>query len=564
MALASYQTETLPIGQGWRLTELSSWVQLKRHYESVKSIHLRDLFVEDENRFAKYSFEVSGILFDFSKHRMTDETFKLLMHLAKEVELPRAIDALFTGGEVNKTEQLPALHVALRNVSARPIKVRGQDVMGDIKAAMAQMEAICHDIDDKKWRGCTGKAITDVVHIGVGGNHFGPKLAVEALRPYWKENLNVHFVANIDGADILNVLKNLSPETTLFTVASKSFATTETLENARFAKQWYFENGGTEAKFHKHFLAMTANAEAAIHFGMPEKNILPVWDWVGGRYSLWSTMGLPVALQIGIGHFRELLEGANQMDRMLQSTSFERNPVIIAALLNVWYTNFFETRAHAIFPYEQGLALMPEHLQQLEMESTAKRVTQTGEVTDYFTSPVVWGGVGAHAQNAFHQILHQGTQLIPVDFILPAFAHHTLDSHQQHLVASCLSQSESLMHGLNKKEIQAELVEKQVSEGRITHLMAHKEVLGNHPSTTILFDKTTPKTLGTLLAFYEHKVYAQSVIWNLNAFDQWSAELSQSSEKRLFNTLSNDAGWEHHDGSTIGLLNYYKKLSQKF
>lgn len=563
MALASYKVETLPIGQGWRLTELPSWVQLKRHYESVKAIHMRDIFAEDENRFAKYSFEVGGILFDFSKHRFTDETFKLLINLAKDVELPRAIDALFTGGQVNRTEESPALHVALRNISARPIKVAGLDVMEEIKQAMKKMESICHDLENRRWRGYTGKAITDVVHIGIGGAHIGPKLVTEALHPYWKDNIRVHFVSNIDGSNIVEALRELSPETTLFIIASKSFLTTETLENARFAKSWYFENGGTESKFGKHFLAITANKDEAQAFGMPESNILPIWKWISGRFSLWSPFGLPIALQIGIERFREILEGANQIDRMMQSSSFERNPVIIAALLTVWYSNFFGVKAQAVLPYDHNLRSLPEHLQHLAMESNGKRVTQHGVEVDYQTSPVVWGGVGANGHHAFHQILHQGTQLVPVDFIVPAFSHNTLKKHHELLVASCLSQSEALMLGVSKKELHAEF-DTHLAEDKIAAILPHQEVLGNHPSTTLFFDKTTPKTMGALIAYYEHKVYAEGVIWNLDSFDQWGVEFGKKMERKVFETLTIDKGWEYHDSSTVGLINHYKKVAQKF
>jgi glucose-6-phosphate isomerase len=539
------------------------WKQLSEHHKLNRQMHLRNEFSKDPERAERFFISAANLYLDYSKNLITDETLNLLKQLTEESGLPQAIKALFAGENINNSEERPALHVALRNPDGDPFMVDGHDVSKDVKAALIQMEKFVWSIHSAQRRGYTNKRFTDIVHLGIGGSYLGPKVVSAALKPYWKAGLNLHYVANIDGTHITEELKHLSPETTLFIIASKSFGTQETIKNAISAKQWFLRNGGEEQDVHKHFVAISSNKQRAYNFGIREENIFPMWDWVGGRYSLWSTIGLPIALTIGIENFKALLAGAHEMDEHFKTAPFEQNIPMILAVLGVWYNNFFNADSHAILPYDHYLRALPAHIQQLDMESNGKSVTHSGDPVEWSTGPVIWGGAGANGQHAYHQLLHQGTHFLPVDFIMPLRTHNHIGDHHALLLSNCLSQSQALMQGKTLEEAKEELRSKGKSEEQVEELAPHKVIPGNRPSNMILFEKSTPRTIGALIAMYEHKVFAQGVLWNINSFDQWGVELGKELGQNIYDIITGDQSPNGQDSSTKGLIDLFKKVNNR-
>jgi len=538
------------------LTRSAAWQALARH-RSATAFDLRDLFARDAGRFARYSIEHAGILLDFSKHLVTDETMRLLIGLAESRALRVAIGRLTAGERVNATEDRPALHTALR--SDRPVVLDGHDVTLDVKRVRAQMRGFCDALRGGAVAGATGRTITDVINIGIGGSDLGPALAVEALAPYAAAAPKVHFMSNIDGAHVQSMLDRLDPETTLAIIASKTFSTQETLTNAKTVRAWLARAAGDRSGLH--FAAVTANARAARDFGIVSERIFEFWDWVGGRYSMWSAVGLPIATAVGMDAFESMCEGAREMDTHFATAPFERNMPVVMALLGVWYGDFLGAGAHAVLPYDMRLKRFPDYLQQLEMESNGKRATLAGETVDYATCPVVWGAPGTNGQHAFFQMLHQGTQVVPADFIACRRPHHALPDHHAMLLANCCAQTEALMRGKTEAEVRAEL-EGQLAPDEVARLAPHKVFPGNRPSSTLLIDALTPRALGALIALYEHKVYAQSVIWGINAFDQWGVELGKRLADRILPELTGDSPAQDHDSSTRGLIEHIRARTE--
>ena len=542
------------------LTQTDIWKSLQKHYDEIKDQHMRDWFATDPNRFERFHAEAAGLSLDFSKNRINEDTMHLLIRLAQERNLPAQIDSMFTGEAINRSEKRPALHTALRNYSDRPILVDGQDIMPEVRETVHRMEEFCWKVRRNQWRGYSNKPFTDVVSIGIGGSFLGPKLASGALKPYWDSRLNIHYLANIDGSHITEILKRLDPATTLFIIQSKSFGTQETLKNATACRQWFLDNGGNEHDLPKHFTAVSSNVEKAKAFGIDEENIFPMWDWVGGRYSLWSAIGLPLALAIGIDNFRDLLRGAYEMDEHFRTAQLAQNMPVIMALLGVWYVNFFGVNSHAILPYDHYLRSLPAHLQQLDMESNGKSITIDGNQVDYNTGPIIWGGVGTNGQHAFHQLLHQGTHFSPCDFIMPMTSHNPIDNFHAMLVSNCLSQSQALLQGKSEDEAIAELVASGMSKAEAIVLAAQKVIPGNRPSNTLYFPKAKPQTIGALIALYEHKVAAQGFLWGVNSFDQWGVELGKQLGSKVLGALESDAIPEEFDGSTNGLVRAFHQM----
>ncbi|MCA6060153.1 glucose-6-phosphate isomerase [Thalassolituus sp. ST750PaO-4] len=542
------------------LTQSESWKLLQQHYAGLKDQHMRDWFTADPYRFERFHLQAAGLNLDYSKNRITEETMRLLVQLAHERELPLHIDSMFSGEAINRSEKRPALHTALRNFSDRPVLVNGQDIMPEIKDTVRRMEEFCWKIRRNQWRGYTNKAFTDVVSIGIGGSFLGPKLASGALKPYWDSRLTIHYLANIDGSHITEILKRLDPATTLFIIQSKSFSTQETLKNAMACRQWFLDNGGNESDLAKHFTAVSSNIEKAVEFGIAEENIFPMWDWVGGRYSLWSAIGLPLALAIGIDNFRDLLRGAFEMDEHFRTAPLEQNMPVIMALLGIWYVNFFGVNSHAILPYDHYLRTLPAHLQQLDMESNGKSVTADGYQVDYQTGPIIWGGVGTNGQHAFHQLLHQGTHFSPCDFIMPMCSHNPIDNFHAMLVSNCLSQSQALLQGKSEDEAIEELIAAGMSKAEAIVLAPQKVIPGNRPSNTLYFPKSKPQTIGALIALYEHKVAAQGMLWGVNSFDQWGVELGKQLGNKVLEALESQRIPQHFDGSTNGLVRAYQQM----
>jgi glucose-6-phosphate isomerase len=542
------------------LTSRPEWQALKTHQAELESTHMRELFSSDPDRASRFFIRGGGLSLDYSRNRMTDDTLAKLMALARECGVPERIEAMFRGDHINVTEKRPALHIALRDTSDAPIHVDGMDIAPEVERTLNRMEQFVDDVLSKRWQGHTGKAFTDVVSIGIGGSFLGPKLVSEALRPYWHGQLKGHYVANIDGTQMAEILRRVNPETTLFLIQSKSFRTQETLENSKVARDWFLDNGGSENQVAKHFVAVTANTPEAVNFGISEDNIFPMWDWVGGRYSLWSAIGLPVALTIGMENFRALLSGANAMDQHFRTAPLEQNLPVIMAMLGLWYNNFWGAETYAILPYDHYLRSLPAHLQQLDMESNGKSVTQNGEPLTYQSGPVIWGGVGANGQHAFHQLLHQGTRLIPADFIIPLETHNPVASHHVTLYANCLSQSRALMSGKTLDQAKAELKAEGMSGEDIDKLAPHKVIPGNKPSNTLLIDKSTPETVGALIALYEHRTFVQGIIWDVDSFDQWGVELGKQMGKGILDRLTGVTaeGNEAIDSSTASLIQLYR------
>lgn len=542
------------------LTKTTAWAELSAHFQAVKNLHMRDLFAQDPQRFATFSRRLDDILLDFSKNRITSETFALLLQLAEEVGLAEQIAAMFSGSKINNTEERAVLHVALRNRSNRKIWVDGHDVMPEVNAVLAKMRRFSEAVRSGAWHGYTGEGIRDVVNIGIGGSDLGPKMVVQALTPYVQRGLRFHFVSNVDGTDIAEVLQQVRPETTLFLVASKTFTTQETMANARTARAWLLQAAGQETAVARHFVALSTNRQAVIDFGIDPDNMFAFWDWVGGRYSLWSAIGLSIAIAIGMDNFEALLGGAHVVDEHFRTAPFAQNLPVIMGLLGVWYNNFFGAESHAILPYDQYLALFPAYFQQGDMESNGKGVTKTGQPVDYSTGPIIWGQPGTNGQHAFYQLIHQGTKLIPCDFIAPAQSHNPLGEHHTLLLSNFFAQTEALMQGRTTNEARAELAAQGVSGQKLDLLAAAKTFPGNRPTNSILFQQLTPATLGKLIALYEHKIFTQGVIWGINSFDQMGVELGKQLANVILPELRQEGGVYSHDSSTNGLINYYKLL----
>jgi glucose-6-phosphate isomerase len=540
------------------VTQLPAWQALGQHRAAMQDFSMREAFLADPQRFNQFSLSACGLFLDYSKNLITSETRDLLVKLAAEVDLNGAIKSMFAGEILNASEGRPALHTALRRPVADKLNVNGTDVMPEVHKVLNQITGLVTRIHDGLWRGYTEKPITDVVNIGIGGSFLGPELVSEALLPYSQKGVRCHYLANIDGSEFHELMSKLRAETTLFIVSSKSFNTLETLKNAQASRAWYLAQGGSEAELHRHFIAVSSNNAAAIEFGIREENIFPMWDWVGGRYSLWSAIGLPIALSIGMANFKELLSGAYAMDQHFQSAPFEQNIPVLLALLGVWYNNFWGAQSHAILPYDHYLRNITKHLQQLDMESNGKSVRQDGSPATTETGPVIWGGVGANGQHAYHQLLHQGTQMIPADFIVPVVSFNPVADHHQWLYANCLSQSQALMLGKTRAEAEAELRNKGMAEADIQKLAPHKVIPGNRPSNTLVVERVSPRRLGALVAMYEHKVFVQSVIWGTNAFDQWGVELGKELGKGVYERLTSGDEEPAEDASTQGLINFFR------
>ncbi|NOR72316.1 MAG: glucose-6-phosphate isomerase [Mariprofundaceae bacterium] len=540
------------------LTQSPAWKALSAHYESISKIHMRQLFDDDPERFDRFSLRFKDILLDYSKNRCNKETMELLVELAREAGLRGAIDRMFSGEKINNTEGRAVLHTALRNRSNRPVMVDGEDVMPGVNDVLARMREFTNRVRDGQWLGSTGKPITDIVNIGIGGSDLGPVMVCEALKPFAQEGLKVHFVSNVDGTQIVETLKGLSRETTLFVIVSKTFTTQETIANAKTARDWFLTRGGSKVAVAKHFVAVSTNARAVQNFGIDADHMFEFWDWVGGRYSLWCAVGLSIALYVGMDNFEKLLSGAHDMDEHFRSAPFEENMPVVLGVLGVWYNNFFGADSHAILPYDQYMHRFPAYFQQGDMESNGKCITRDGETVDYSTGPIIWGEPGTNGQHAFYQLIHQGTKLVPTDFLAPIDTKNPIGQHHTLLLSNFFAQTEALMLGKSEDEVRAELEAEGLSGDALETLLPHKVFPGNRPSNSILFQKLFPETLGALVAMYEHKIYVQSVIWNLNAFDQWGVELGKQLARKILPELMLDDEVTSHDSSTNGLINEYK------
>jgi glucose-6-phosphate isomerase len=526
---------------------------LATHYEQAQHWQLSTLFDSDAKRFDRFSFEAAGLFLDFSKNHINDQTISLLTDWARACQLEEQRDAMFRGEAINTTEGRAVLHTALRLPSNAKCIVDGKDINQDIQSVLSRIDTFSAAIRSGSWQGYSGKRITDIVNIGIGGSDLGPAMTCAALRPFVQTDLRFHFLSNVDGHDIDAKLNNLQPETTLFIIASKTFTTQETMLNAHAARDWFLQHGSLSS-LAQHFVAVSTNAKAVTAFGIDTNNMFPFWDWVGGRYSIWSAIGLPLAIAIGMQHFREFLAGAHAMDKHFQQAPIERNMPVIMALIATWYRQFFQSSSQLIAPYHQDLQLFPTYLQQLEMESNGKRVTRDGKAINAPTAPIIWGSAGTNGQHAYFQLLHQGTDVIPVDFITTLKPSHT--HHQQHqaLLANCFAQSEALMRGKNEEEVRIDMQAQQQPEDKISALLAHKHFPGNRPSNTLLLEKLTPASLGALIALYEHKVFVQGVLWDINSFDQWGVELGKILANRILSELEPQAQISKHDSSTSGLI----------
>lgn len=538
-------------------TATPAYQQLGKHHADISRRHLKDLFKEDPKRFERFSITFGDLLFDYSKNRIDEQTLALLIQLARETKLAEAIEAMFTGKAINQTENRAVLHTALRRPANEPFVVNGQDVSADVNAVLTKMKTFSEAVINGNWKGYTGKAITDVVNIGIGGSDLGPVMVTEALKAY-KNRLNLHFVSNVDGTHMAETLKNLNADTTLFLIASKTFTTQETMANAHTARQWLLDSGAAEAAVAQHFVAISTNSDAVTAFGIDPQNMFEFWDWVGGRYSLWSAIGLSIALGIGFDQFRQLLDGAHAADNHFRNTAFEANIPVIMGLLGIWYNNFFGAETQAILPYDQYLHRFAAYFQQGDMESNGKSVDRNGNRVTYQTGPVIWGEPGTNGQHAFYQLIHQGTKLIPCDFIAPAQTHNPIGEHHVMLLSNFFAQTEALMNGKTPAEVTEELRTSGQSEAAIAAIKNYKVFEGNRPSNSFLLKKITPYTLGTLIACYEHKIFVQGVIWNIFSFDQWGVELGKQLAGKILPELQTPNAVTAHDSSTNGLINRYK------
>ncbi|EEU9362914.1 glucose-6-phosphate isomerase [Escherichia coli] len=539
-------------------TQTAAWQALQKHFDEMKDVTIADLFAKDGDRFSKFSATFDDqMLVDYSKNRITEETLAKLQDLAKECDLAGAIKSMFSGEKINRTENRAVLHVALRNRSNTPILVDGKDVMPEVNAVLEKMKTFSEAIISGEWKGYTGKAITDVVNIGIGGSDLGPYMVTEALRPY-KNHLNMHFVSNVDGTHIAEVLKKVNPETTLFLVASKTFTTQETMTNAHSARDWFLEAAGDEKHVAKHFAALSTNAKAVGEFGIDTANMFEFWDWVGGRYSLWSAIGLSIVLSIGFDNFVELLSGAHAMDKHFSTTPAEKNLPVLLALIGIWYNNFFGAETEAILPYDQYMHRFAAYFQQGNMESNGKYVDRNGNVVDYQTGPIIWGEPGTNGQHAFYQLIHQGTKMVPCDFIAPAITHNPLSDHHQKLLSNFFAQTEALAFGKSREVVEQEYRDQGKDPATLDYVVPFKVFEGNRPTNSILLREITPFSLGALIALYEHKIFTQGVILNIFTFDQWGVELGKQLANRILPELKDDKEISSHDSSTNGLINRYK------
>jgi glucose-6-phosphate isomerase len=534
-------------------TKTASWKKLQEHYKEMKNVQIKELFEEDPARFKKYCYSLPEIICDFSKNIVSDTTRQLLLDLAYECDLQKAIKSMFSGELINGSEGRSVLHIALRNFSGKPVYSEGKDVMPEVKKALEHMKQFCQKIHKGDWKGYNGKKIKYIVNIGIGGSDLGPVMVTEALKPYWKKDIQPYFVSNIDGTDLAEVLKKITPDETLFLIASKTFTTQETMTNAMSAKEWFLKAAKNKSAVAKHFVALSTNESAVEEFGIDKQNMFVFWDWVGGRYSLWSSIGLSIALTIGYNNFEELLKGAYETDTHFKEKSFEKNIPVLMGLISLWYVNFFDAQSEAILPYDQYMHRFPAYFQQGNMESNGKHVDRNGKNVTYHTGPVIWGEPGTNGQHAFYQLLHQGTLVIPSDFIAPVFSHNPMGDHHKILLSNFFAQTEALMNGKSRKE----LINEKVPED----LIPFKEFTGNKPTNSFLVTKITPFTLGEMIAMYEHKIFVQGVIWNIYSFDQWGVELGKQLAKKILQELENNAKVTSHDSSTNGLINAYKKLA---
>ncbi len=540
------------------LTHSPAWQALSAHHATIAPQHMRELFAHDAQRFEKFTVKIDGLLLDYSKNRITEESISLLLKLAEQAGLSAAIERMFSGARINSTENRAALHTALRKRSSGSVMVDGKDVMPDVRRVLNLMRSFSDAVRNGKHLGHTGKHITDIVNIGIGGSDLGPLMVCEALKSFGSPKLRAHFVSNIDATHLCETLKNLNAETTLFIVSSKTFTTQETLTNARSARAWLVEKLGDESAVAKHFAAVSTNLAATEKFGINPANVFEFWDWVGGRYSLWSAIGLPIALFLGMDKFEELLAGADAMDEHFRHAPLQKNIPVLMAMLGVWYGNFFGAESNAVLPYDQYLHRFAAYLQQLDMESNGKGVDREGKTVDYTTGLGVWGEPGTNGQHAFYQLIHQGTRLIPCDFIAPLRSQNPLGEHHEILLANCFAQTEALMVGKTSGQAHAELVAQGLSGEALEALLPHKVFLGNRPTNTLLVDQLDAKTLGMLIALYEHKVFVQSVVWNINPFDQWGVELGKQLAAKILKELPDGAPVTPHDASTSGLIAYYQ------
>lgn len=546
------------------LTQHPVWQTLCQHQLKMAKTHMRDLFASDPKRFENYSLQFDDILFDYSKHRMNDETLPLLMQLAREAKIENWRDRMFSGEKINITENRAVLHTALRNRSNTPVLVDDKDVMPEVNAVLKQMRSFSEKVRSGEWKGYSGKAITDIVNIGIGGSDLGPVMVCDALKPYASPDLNIHFVSNIDGAHLMRALEKCNAETTLFIVASKTFTTQETMTNATSSRTWFLESAKDNAHVAKHFVALSTNAKAVQEFGIDINNMFAFWDWVGGRYSLWSAIGLSIALYVGMDNFEALLTGAHEMDNHFKTAPLEQNMPVIMALIGIWYNNFFHVDTNAILPYDQGMARFPAYLQQADMESNGKFICRDGSRVKYKTGPVIWGEAGTNGQHAFYQLIHQGTQTVPADFLMPVHSHYSIGkhgyAHHKILLANFFAQTQALMLGKTKEEARTELEKQGLSGEALEKILPHKVFEGNRPTTTIMFDTLTPNTLGKLIALYEHKIFVQGIIWDINSYDQWGVEYGKQIAQEILPLLTNDEVITNFDSSTNGLINYTKAI----
>jgi glucose-6-phosphate isomerase len=543
-------------------TATAAWERLAVHFEAIKTMHMKQVFAENPERFQKFSLRFNDILVDYSKNRITAQTLRLLIDLAEACGTRDAVAKMFAGDRINETENRAVLHTALRNRSNLPILVDAKDVMPEINTVLAKMKGFSEQVRSGGWKGFTGRRITDIVNIGIGGSDLGPVMVTECLRPYAQPGLHAHFVSNVDGTHIAETLKPLDPETTLFLIASKTFTTQETMTNAFSAREWFLKRAGDSAHVARHFVAISTNTAKVKEFGIHPENMFVFWDWVGGRYSLWSAIGLSIACYVGFECFEELLAGAFAMDRHFAEAPFDHNIPVILALLGIWYVNFFGAETEAILPYDQYMHRFPAYFQQGNMESNGKSVDRSGRRISYATGPIIWGEPGTNGQHAFYQLIHQGTRLVPADFLAPALSHNPIDQHHPILLSNFFAQTEALMNGKTAEDAAAELRKEGKSEEEIQTLTPHKVFEGNRPTNSILFKQLTPGVLGSLIAMYEHKIFVQGVIWNIFSFDQWGVELGKQLANKILPELADDRTVAGHDSSTNGLINAYKEMKK--
>ncbi|HMG67568.1 MAG TPA: glucose-6-phosphate isomerase [Chitinophagaceae bacterium] len=540
--------------------ETSAWQELKSHHTEMKNASIKKMFHEDAERFSKFSLRMDDIIFDYSKNIINEKTIQLLLHLAEACKVKEAREAMFNGDKINETENRSVLHIALRNPTKDPIFSEGKDVMPLVKKVLRQMKGFCDKVHNGTWRGYSGKKIKYIVNIGIGGSDLGPLMVTEALKPYWIEGIQTYFVSNVDGTHIAETLKKVKPERTLFLIASKTFTTQETMTNAHTAREWFLKKARDEKHIAKHFAALSTNEKEVVKFGIDKKNMFEFWDWVGGRYSLWSAIGLSIALTVGFKNFEQLLKGGHETDNHFKTAPFEKNIPVLMALVGLWYTNFFGSQTEALLPYDQYMHRFPAYFQQGNMESNGKSVDRNGQQVEYSTGPIIWGEPGTNGQHAFYQLIHQGTLLIPCDFIAPAQTHNPIGDHHQKLLSNFFAQTEALMNGKTDEEAQQELEKNGMTAEEITKLLPFKVFSGNRPTNTILIKKITPFTLGKLIALYEHKIFVQGVIWNIFSFDQWGVELGKQLATKILSELETEEKIVGHDSSTNNLINLFKEM----